>query len=270
MARSDAGRPPASRRLGIGLLWGAVSGLIAVALGLPALLSVWRHYPLIALGIAVLCGLLSLLGLARLVAFSTLALVALWLAVVLTPLTSVLMRRVGRADPLPEGGADVIFVFSSSLQPDGDPTTPAMTRLLRGLELLGEGRAPRLVLSELPPPSPSYRALAASWMQHLGVRGELLAVGPILNTRDEAVALASLCRERGWRRVLAVSGPSHLRRAAAALEHEGLAAWAVPAVEPRWDTQRLALSDDRVLSFGGLLHDLVGYQVYRLRGWVGR
>ena len=41
-------------------------------------------------------------------------------------------------------------------------------------------------------------------------------------------------------------------------------------VEPRYDVQYLDVSDDRVLSFGGLAHDLLGYQVYRLRGWLGR
>lgn len=269
MVRSDTDRPSAGARLLSGLTLGALAGLLSVALGLPALLSVWRYYPQIALGVAVAGGLLSLAGLRRLVGAVTFSLAALWLVVALTPLTSVMMRRVARADAIPASGADVVFVFSSSLQPDGDPSTPAMTRLLRGLELVGEGRAPRVVVSELPPPFPSYRALAASWMQHLGTRGELLSVGPIVNTHDEAVALAALCRARGWQSVLAVSGPSHLRRAAAALEHEGLTAYAVPAVEPRWDSQRLTLSDDRVLAFGGLLHDLVGYEVYRLRGWVG-
>jgi hypothetical protein len=68
----------------------------------------------------------------------------------------------------------------------------AMSRLLGGLELLGEGFATRLVLSELPLPWPRYRDAAQKIMGPLGMSQEILVVGPVLNTHDEAVAVGKL------------------------------------------------------------------------------
>ncbi len=59
---------------------------------------------------------------------------------------------------IPSARADAVFVFGSRLQTDGEPTQDAMSRLLKGLELVAEGRAPRLVVSELYPPSKRLRA----------------------------------------------------------------------------------------------------------------
>ena len=118
--------------------------------------------------------------------------------------------------------ADAVFVFASRVQEDGDPTTDAMSRLLKGIELVADGRSPRLVVSEVPPPAGPYAPLARAWVAAFAPRGEVVSVGRILNTREEAVAVARLFRERGWTRVLAVTSPTHTRRAAAALEKEGL------------------------------------------------
>ena len=268
--RSSRSGSSMAARMGVGLALGALVGLMSTNLGLPQLVSWWRGYASLTIACSALGALLAVTRLRRAMVWATLLLGALWLAVVATPLTLWMTFSLQRLDAIPEGGADVIFVFSSSMQLDGEPTTSAMTRLLRGLELLGEGRAPRLVVSELPPPIPSYQEVARQWMAHLDVRGELLAVGPVRNTHDEALALAALCRSRGWRSVLAVSAPTHLRRAAGALEHEGLTAIAVPAIEPRFDVQSFDRADDRLLGFGAALHDLVGYEVYRLRGWIAR
>jgi uncharacterized SAM-binding protein YcdF (DUF218 family) len=266
---NPAPAPPAWRRLLGGLALGALTGLLATTLGLPALVSYWRETPPLVAAIALASGLLSLTRLRWLVAGSAALLLALWVAVASTPLSRALARPLLRSDAAP-ADADAIFVFSSSIQADGDPGTGSMARLVRGLELLGEKRAPRLIVSELPPPIPSYERIARQWMQHLGVAGELRAIGPVWNTHDEAVGLAELCRRNGWRRIIAVSSPTHMRRAAAALEHEGLEAFAVPAVEPRFDIERLDRSDDRVLAFGSVIHDLLGYEVYRLRGWIAK
>jgi uncharacterized SAM-binding protein YcdF (DUF218 family) len=212
-------------------------------------------------------GVLFLTPLRRLLIGATLGLGLLWLAVCYTPLSQQMVRPLVRVDTLPDR-ADAIFVFSSSLQYDGELTATSMARLLRGLELLGQGRAPLLVVSELPPPSHSYAAAARALMDHLGMRGELQSVGPIHNTHDEAAAVARLCAARGARRVIAVTSPTHLRRAAATLEHHGLTVFAAPAVETRYDLENLERVDDRLQAFGAALHDLIGFEVYRLRGFI--
>ena len=261
--------PPAARRFLVGLCVSWLAGLLATQLQLPVLVSSWHSYATWSLAVALLGALLYLTRLRPLVVAATAGLVVLWLAVGYTPLAGRLVRSTVRADPVP-AQADAIFVFSSSLQADGEPTATAMARLERGLELLGQRKAPRLVLSELPPPNAQYLPWARALMDHLGLSGELLAVGPVLNTRDEGVRVGELFRRNGWKQVIAVSSPSHTRRAAAVLEGQGLTVAAVPAAETRYDLEGVPHPEDRFLAFGAALHDLVGYQVYRLRGYLGR
>jgi uncharacterized SAM-binding protein YcdF (DUF218 family) len=110
--------------------------------------------------------------------------------------------------------------------------------------------------------------LARAWLSAFAGRGEVVSVGRIRNTHDEAVAVARLFRERGWSRVLAVTSPTHTRRAAAALEKEGLRVFAVPSAETRFDLERLRRPGDRREAFAAIAHERVGLLVYRRRGWI--
>jgi uncharacterized SAM-binding protein YcdF (DUF218 family) len=186
-----------------------------------------------------------------------------------TPLTAWMAEGLPRRDPVEN--ADAVFVSASNLQQDGDPTPHALARLLRGLELVAEGRASRLVLSELRPPKPSYVPLARAEMERLGLHAEILTVGPVVNTHDEAVAVAALARERGWKRILLATSPTHSRRAAATLEHEGIAVLSSPCLEVLYDLENLddwETVDDRFYAFGSLVHERLGLFVYRRRGWI--
>jgi uncharacterized SAM-binding protein YcdF (DUF218 family) len=190
----------------------------------------------------------------------------LWAGVAFTPLTMGLAAGLVRRDPVE--AADAVYVFSSRVQADGDPTPDAMSRLIRGVELVAEGRAPRLAVTELPPPAGPYAPLARAWLQALGRRGEVIVVGRILNTHDEAVAVARLFRERGFTRVLAVTSPTHTRRAAATLEKEGLTVIAVPSIETGFDLEQLRWPSDRRRAFAVVAHERIGLVVYRRRGWI--
>jgi uncharacterized SAM-binding protein YcdF (DUF218 family) len=171
-----------------------------------------------------------------------------------------------RRDPLE--AADAVFVFASRVQEDGDPTVDAMSRLLKGVEMVAEGRAPRLLVSEVAPPAGAYAPLARAWVAEFAPHGEVFSVGRIRNTRDEAMAVAKLCQEHGWRRVLAVTSPTHTRRAAATLEKAGLVVVAVPSVETRFDLERLHWPGDRREAFAPIAHERIGLVVYRRRGWI--
>jgi uncharacterized SAM-binding protein YcdF (DUF218 family) len=261
---------PASGRLterfGTGLVVGALAGFVVVDLNLPSLVSYWgdRSYLLPAFAAAGGCAWLT--PLRRLAAAGVALLAALWLAVCFTPLTSRLAQGLVRRDPVEN--ADAVFVFASRIQEDGDPTTDAMSRLLKGVELMAEGRAAWLVVSELPPPAGPYAPLARAWLTTFARRGEVLQLGRVLNTHDEAMALARLGRERGIRRVLAVTSPTHTRRAAATLEKQGLVAIAVPALETNFDLERLRFPGDRRRAFGAIAHERIGLLLYRRRGWI--
>jgi uncharacterized SAM-binding protein YcdF (DUF218 family) len=253
-------------RLGVGLASGTLIGLLALDLDLPSIVSFWGDRTLVVPAAAVLGALLWLTPLRRLVAVAAVGLALLWLAAAGTPLVSWMADGLVRRDPLQS--AEAVFVFGSMLQTDGDPTTDAMSRLLKGVELVAEGRAKRLVVSELPPPSRHYAPIAREWTNRLAPGSEVLAVGPVHNTHDEAAAVARLSRERGWRRVLAVTSPVHSLRAAASLEKAGLQVVSVPALETRYDVEVFDRPDDRRRAFGSVAHERVGMLVYRRRGWI--
>jgi uncharacterized SAM-binding protein YcdF (DUF218 family) len=264
VARSTNGRLAQATT---GLALGALIGVLTLDLDLPTIVSFWGDRTSLVPAAAVLAALLGLTPLRRLVAAAAVSLALLWLACSYTPLVPWLAQGLIRRDP-PQP-ADAVFVFGSRLQADGDPTSEAMSRLLKGVELLAEGRARYLVVSELPPPSRRYAPLAREWTKLLAPGREVLAVGPVHNTHDEAVAVAQLFRDKGWRRVLAVSSPVHTLRAASSLEHEGLEVAAVPAVETRYDIEVLDRPGERREAFGAIAHERAGILVYRRRGWIG-
>ncbi len=263
---SLAPRTPALSRFGIGLALGLLAGFIVVDLNLPSLVSYFGDRTYLVPVVALLGALLWLTPLRRVVGAAVVLLVALWLVVAFTPLTSWLAQGLVRRDPVQD--ADAVFVFSSRVQEDGDPTSDAMSRLLKGVELVAEGRAKHLLVSEVPPPAGAYAPLARAWLAAFAHRGEVVSVGRVVNTRQEAVAVARLCRERGWTRVLAVTSPTHTRRAAAALEKEGLTVVAVPSIETRFDLEDLHWPGDRREAFAAIAHERLGIVYYRRKGWI--
>ena len=210
--------------------------------------------------------LLGWLGLGRVLAAGVLVLAAAWAAVALTPLASAAAEGLVRRDDL--GRADAVLVLGSRLQKDGEPTAPALSRLLHGLELVRQGWAPALILPELREPSARYVPVARGLMESLGIEAELVSIGPVGRTRDEAVLAGRLCRERGLCRLLVVTSPTHSRRACAALEREGLYVLSSPAVETRFDLETLERPEERLPAFASVLHERLGLLYYRRRGWI--
>ena len=111
--------------------------------------------------------------------------------------------------------------------------------------------------------------IARDWARDFAPHAEILAVGPIRNTREEAVAVTRLCRERGWRRVLAVTSPLHTRRAAAALEQGGLEVVCRPGAGDALRPRDARCPGDRRRGFGAALHERLGLFAYGRRGWLG-
>ncbi len=193
-------------------------------------------------------------------------LLGLWLAVGFTPLTARVARGLVRRDAVAPG--DAVLVLASRVQKDGDPTAAASSRLLHALELLRQDQAPRLMVTEVAPPAPSSRALAQRMMAGLGIVRDVVAVGPVATTRDEAVRAAALCRERGWRRLLVVTSPTHSRRACGAVEREGVGVVCSPSVETEFDVETFDRPVERFAGFRAALHEWAGIWWYERRGWL--
>jgi len=264
MLTSRAADRPSS--LVVGLTVGALLALLAHELELRVFVSYWYDDLLPLTVLAIVCGLLWRTRLRPALAGTAVLLTLIWLTAAFSPLTRWLADGLIRRDPLQK--ADAVFVLSSQVQPDGDLTPSSMARLLHALELMGDGYAPRLVLSELRQRRPPYATAARTLMGHLHLLAEILVVGPVDNTHDEALAVARLCREHGWQKVLLVTSPSHSRRAAAVFEHAGVAVISSPSAETRFDIESLARPEDRMAAFGNLMHERIGLWIYKRRGWI--
>jgi uncharacterized SAM-binding protein YcdF (DUF218 family) len=249
-----------------GLAVGALSGLLARDLDLRSLLSYWHDVHVMLTAIAVAGALLWRTRLRLVFVTAAVALAVVWLAVAFTPLTTHLASGLVRRDP--PRPADAIFVLASRIQADGELTNVALGRLARGLELLAQRQAPRLILSEMHAPSRTYAEPASQLIRSFHIEGELLTVGPVHNTHDEAREVARLCREHGWRTLLLVTSPTHSRRAAATFERQGLTVISVPAVETRFDLETLNMPADRLGAFSTTMHERLGLWVYKRRGWL--
>lgn len=257
------------RGLFFGAALGFLVGLVAKDLDFAALVSFWGDRALVVLWSVAAGALLGLARFERLLIAGAAAAVSLWLVVAFTPLTQWMGEGLVRRDPLRK--ADAVFVLASGLQADGDLSNAAMSRLVSGLELLGRGFAQRLVLSEISIANPRYRDAACDLMDSLGLAQEILVVGPVRNTHDEAVAVSELSRDLGFERLLVVTSPSHSLRASLALEAEGVEVISAPSPETTFDYENLggaARGDDRVRAFGVLLHEQVGLRYYRHKGWI--
>jgi uncharacterized SAM-binding protein YcdF (DUF218 family) len=93
-------------------------------------------------------------------------------------------------------------------------------------------------------------------------------IGPMRDTHDEAVGVARLARERGWKEILLVTSPTHTRRAAATFEKTGLRVRVLPSAETEYDLRRLDTPGDRIPAFHDWIKETVGWNVYRRRGWL--
>jgi len=262
---SDSGTSRLSR-VGVGLAVGAVAGLLALDLRLLSLVSYWGDKSFLVPLAAAVGAVLWLTPLRWITGVAVTVLAGVWLLIAYTPITLFLVHGLVRADEVQ--AADAVFVFGSDIQVDGDPTPAAMSRIIRAVELVADGRAPVLVVSNLPPPYPPYDPIARNWVSRFAPHAEVMTVGPIENTHDEAMAVAALFREKGWTRVLAVTSPTHSRRACATLEKQGLVVVSVPAIETNFDVETLEKPGDRREAFGAIMHERIGLFVYRRRGWI--
>ncbi|MCP9849501.1 YdcF family protein [Cyanobium sp. Morenito 9A2] len=131
-------------------------------------------------------------------------------------------------DPMPK--ADAVVVLGGGLRPAVAPrrnveVNEAGDRLLTGLRLIRQGKAPLLVVSggqvsfagndPAPPEATSTMALA----MELGLKPEAIVTNDrSRTTAEEARDIGALAKQRGWRSVLLVTSATHLPRALASFE----------------------------------------------------
>lgn len=236
---------------------------------------------------ALLLGLLALLALhLRRVrtAFWALALGTAWLYLCSTALfADYLMGTL--EDPFPPKAlsatpqADVIVLLGGAIRGDvhmgtlGDLSQSA-DRLVHAVALYKAGKAPRvLVTGGAAPGNRSEAEIMRDLLVVMGVpAGAILLEGASRNSYDNAVHTAAMLKQMGADRILLVTSAFHMRRSVAVFAAQGVAVIPAPT-----DYQRLAghgrpprwlpaVSDLWQSTYA--LHEILGYWVYRYRGWL--
>jgi uncharacterized SAM-binding protein YcdF (DUF218 family) len=194
-------------------------------------------------------------------------------------------------DPLP--AADAVLVLGGGLVPPLPPrrrveVSDAADRLLTGVDLIRQGKAPWLVVSggrvtfASGDPSPPEATYAATLAASLGVPPERIVRSEApRNTAEEAMAMRAIARERGWRTLLLVTSATHLPRATATFRHltdlrivPVACDFQLAARNQSGQATAESLVLDILPNAGSLasttssLKELLGLTVYRLRGWL--
>jgi uncharacterized SAM-binding protein YcdF (DUF218 family) len=245
-----------------GFVLGALSGVLASLLGISGLVHIndlFLLWGLLGSGLAMTRGRLVL----HLLAASLLVTGAI---VGYTPLAARLMHGLIRSDPLQH--ADAIVVLSSMTQSDGSLSAHASERAMQGYFLLRQGYGSRLVMSDATVPFGSQIPRVRKEMAMLRMDYPIESSGPAADTHDEAVGTARLARRYGWKRVILVTQPWHMRRAAAVFTKAGVAVVCSPCTEGTIDMNALTTPAGRLEAFRYWLHETIGYEVYRRRGWI--
>lgn len=148
-------------------------------------------------------------------------------------------------------------------------------RLVYAVALYKAGKAPLVVLTG-GGAIEGMRTEAEQMKDHLQVMGvsseHILLERKSLNTYDNAVYSAQLLKARGMDRILLVTSAYHMRRAVPLFEARGLDV--VPAPTDFQQPRTSQVLPGWMPTVGNLyqstdaLHEIVGYWVYRWRGWL--
>lgn len=188
--------------------------------------------------------------------------------------------------------ADAVLVLGGGLLPALPPrrgveVNSAGDRLLTGVVLMREGRAPWLLVSggqvsfAAGDPAPSEARSAARLAVDLGVPADrILLSEKARNTAEEASALESIARRRGWRSVLLVTSAMHLPRAVSTFrrrttltivpvgcDYELPERGSVGHHTPASLLMGVLPSSEALLTTTTVVRERLGGLIYRWRGW---
>jgi len=245
-----------------GFMLGALSGFALAELGIFDLF----HCNDVFLGAAIAGAILAALGARRAVRGSAIVGVLCLGIAAYTPLAAALIAGISRSDPLPPSSPAVV-VLSSNSQTDGSLSSASQARMIEAYRLLRQGRSRQLVLTNADIPHGSQVPACRRQMRELGFAFPITETGPVRDTHDEASAVAAIARRMNWPYVILVTHPWHMRRAAAVFARAGVKVVCAPCAEGEYDHLDLS-PEDRLRAFRHWVHEMVGYAVYRRRGWI--
>jgi len=253
---------PKLSRICSGVMLGTFAGMAVEALNLDVLLGSFSHVILLT---AIIGGVIALTRFVSALWIANAVLLMGMVVIGYTPLVARLTRVLATRQSL--GQADAVIVLAGGDVSDNTIDAHSQDRLLHGLQLMRAGYAPLLILTQPADENAIWPTLARQEISQLGLHLSVEVVGPVRDTHDESLAVVRLLRSHGWNRVILVTHSWHMRRAAALFQKAGVTVFCSPCHDSRC-SDRLETADDRLTAFGYWLHEVVGYAVYRRRGWV--
>ncbi len=241
--------------------------LVISELGLPHIAGIGRLGPLpLAATVGALIGQTFLLRYLTLLVggFTVFLLVVAFTGVVEGPARGMLRR-----DAMP-AAADAIVVLSGGVSADGMLPQQGLDRVLKAVQLSRQRAAPVIVLTrERKRVNGKWVTAGSDQERIVSLAGSpTIATGLASSTRDEAVRVARLARERGWKRIIVVTSAFHARRACATFEKVGLLVSCVPADSRDVAVLSLTEPDDRLRAFAMWSYEVAGTLRYRAAGWI--
>lgn len=245
----------------------AVGGwIISTFLGAGKAMGVGVAVPLLAS--ATLGGLLGWTGRERWVlGFATVVTTVLFVAG-FTPLVPGIGQRLIRRDPPAQ--VDAVVVLGGGVTAHGLAEMTSLERLLSALGRVPPGDTTPIVLSDVRP-SATSRIHSGDDMRRLVASAggrRILMQGEVFSTRDEGVGAALLARRFGWRRVGLITSASHSARACRTFEVAGLVVSCWPADERGARVGAASTVAERIQATSQVVYELLGWVVYKARGWV--
>lgn len=184
---------------------------------------------------------------------------------------------------LPE--CDAIIVLGGGLEPSSNESSGmhlkgGSDRLFTALALARQGKGKRLILGGGMFDTTDGRSVSeADGVQVWLMAWQLTTIpvqslGGCKDTHDEAVKVAALAKENGWQRIALVTSAYHMRRTQAVFAKAGVPVVPVPC---NYESALMrgrplhwlgAPNATHLLLFEVWMHEIVGWWVYRLRGWI--
>jgi len=180
--------------------------------------------------------------------------------------------------------SDAIVVLGGAVQPSrheafGLDLGAAADRVVMGVELARRGKAKHLVFGGSAHTVNGRTHIEADmtkqWLETWGLtNAQIDSLGGCVNTRDEAVRVAALMKEKGWQRVILVTSAYHMRRAQATFQAAGVPVVCVPCdfqTEVSVETEDELELVPRYSGFQKIslyLHEQIGWLAYRRHGWI--
>jgi len=175
------------------------------------------------------------------------------------------------AEPLrlnePPRPADAIVVFAAGVGESGLAGGGYQERVRQAVELYRAGQAPRMIFSS------GYRFVfkEAEVMKTLAMSSGVPESAIILeqggdNTHRMVLSVREILSERGWRTILLVSSPYHMRRAVLTWRRADPSITVIPSPVPA--SQFYAHDGPRLEQIRGILHEYAAIGAYMFRGWL--